>query len=135
MKNIDDGVTQSRLRFEWILRALAQSSVVQRSLYPPFVEVADELALEFEECLRAFIDSGASASVTPAQMELIEKLDRQMEAMSGPEKTELWTDEALQMSSLWQNLRDTASCVLNALGWPLSPPPIQRGGIYVGPQH
>ncbi|EGT5679717.1 hypothetical protein AGJ42_20940, partial [Cronobacter dublinensis subsp. dublinensis] len=38
-------------RIEWITRAIAQPYIVQKNLFPGFVNVADELAIEWELAL------------------------------------------------------------------------------------
>ncbi len=42
-------------RFSWSVQALALPAEAQLALYPSFVEVADELALELEETLEPFL--------------------------------------------------------------------------------
>jgi hypothetical protein len=116
-------------QFEWAVRALAQDPIGQRDLFPGFVEVADELALEFEERYRA-VRSGTSR-LRPDQMQRVEALDAALEAMSGPEHVELWSMEALDHSLEWVHIRDLARQVVQIMGWPEDPPPRDRA-IYVG---
>lgn len=114
--------------FEWSLRALAQPATVQIGLYPSFVEVADELALELEEHLqRTDLDL-----LAPTQRDAVRALDRALEEMSGPARAELWHVAALDVAPEWTRLRELASQVIATMGWSSEPPPIDRGAIYVG---
>src|ERR1700754_1824521 len=88
-------------RFEWCVRALAQDAETQRALYPDFACVADELALEFDEYLRAIEDD---LGALPAS-ELIRALDDKLTAMSGPAHADLWTEEALSAAVEWADVR------------------------------
>jgi hypothetical protein len=47
--------------------------------------VADELALEWEESFRTWTAAGGRTRVGESDLELLESLDRQLEAMSGSE--------------------------------------------------
>ena len=115
-------------QFEWSVRALAQPAAVQLRLYPSFVEVADELALEFEEHLqRIDVDQ-----LPPAQRDAVRALDQALEEMSGPAHAELWEVSALDVAPEWTRLRELASQVIAAMDWSRVPPPIDRGALYVG---
>lgn len=121
--------TDANQHFEWSVRALAQAPEVQRGLFPDFVEVADQLALDFDEALRAV--RSTSVPWTPGQTSLVETLDRALEAMSGPQHTALWTMHALEHSAEWAELRGLAQKALRLFGWPQTSPPTNRG-IFVG---
>jgi hypothetical protein len=120
--------TQDLQRFEWSVRALAQDAATQRQLYPSFVCVADELALEFDEYLRALEDE--LPQLTAAEQ--IRALDSRLSAMSGPDHAALWTDDALRDAPEWVEVRAAAQAVLQAMGWSSRPPPNERGAVYVG---
>jgi hypothetical protein len=111
---------------EWSLRALAQEFDTQRDLFPPFACVADELALEFEECLRNLGEDNLAKAAG------ILELDRTLAAMSGPSNGELWTEVALRQAPEWRKVRHLARCALNEMGWSAAPPPHVRA-TYVGP--
>jgi hypothetical protein len=112
-------------RFEWSVRALAQPAHTQAQLFPHFVCVADELALEFDEWCRALLES-PHGELKNDQIELITLLDQQLSQMSGPENEELWLDEALASSPEWTRVREIASELIRKMGWPDSPPPPER---------
>jgi hypothetical protein len=116
-------------QFEWSVRALAQGPAVQRELFPCFVEVADELALDFEEKYREL--PSVTFLFTPEQVQAVEALDKALEAMSGPAHNELWTMEALDRSPKWDHIRQLAGQLIRAMGWSDAPPPANRA-VYVG---
>jgi hypothetical protein len=73
----------------------------------------DELALEFDDVVRAALYAGGK--FTPPQEASIRRLDEQLEGMSGEEKAPLWTYQALYSASEWAEVRRCASAALDAL--------------------
>lgn len=124
-------MTSDRLlqQFQWSVRALAQEGATQLQLYPSFAEVADELALEFDEHHRQ-LDLHV---LRPAQPQAVQALNDALEQMSGPDHIALWETEALRCAPEWQRVRELARDVLRVMRWPATPPPFERGAIYVGP--
>lgn len=120
-------------RFEWSVRALSQPAYIQLGLYPSNVCVADELALEFDEWRRRLFDSAAESEWVVPQIELIDALDKHLDGMSGPANEELWSDEALSMSSEWNTVRELASRIIRARNWREEPPPTERDTYIFGP--
>ncbi len=84
----------------WSLRALAQDAAAQRSLYPSFVVVTDELVSDFEE---AYSFNNADFRARNSDLET---LDRHIESKSGI--LEFWDDDALQHSEFWAEIRRQA---------------------------
>ncbi|MFZ2358492.1 MAG: hypothetical protein WA040_04040 [Anaerolineae bacterium] len=119
-------------QFQWAVQALAQPADVQIDLFPPFVVVADELALEFDSCREAF-DSNFGWLWSPLQRTAVVALDQYLADMSGPDKPELWLDEGCLEHARWTEVRQLARKVLSAFGWSPDFPPLDRGAIYVGP--
>lgn len=119
------------VRFMWAVQALAASGSEQKQLFPEFVDVTDELALDHEETQAAFFAS-AQPSLSPQQREALELLDQQLETMSGPENSHLWTDDSLCGAAEWERVRQLAVAVLRVMGWPIEKPPQDRS-IYIGP--
>ncbi|WP_437631895.1 hypothetical protein [Sorangium sp. So ce854] len=116
---------------EWVVRALAQEFDVQRSLFPPFVCIADELALEFEERVRKLPPDAQSVLLTNEQDALLRALDAKLDAMSGPENIRFWTDDALRHDPEWSEVRRLSGELIEAMGWSSLPPP-PSSDIYVG---
>lgn len=133
---MDETVSPARagrlLRLRWSIQALAQDADVQRTLFPGFACVADELALEFDECFRWFQGMEPEAGLRPEQLSLIQVLDSKIAAMSGPQNEALWSDEALGAANEWKDVRASARFILDRLGWPKVAPPSLRA-VYVGP--
>jgi hypothetical protein len=124
---------QDTQRFEWIVRAIAQPAEIQQTLFPPYVVVADELAMEFEEHLRKLQTAGLSSVFNEDEERLVMDLDAKLAAISGPKNLRFWTDEALSSAPEWDEIRRAASAVLDKMGWSKAPPPADRGDVYVGP--
>lgn len=111
-------------RLEWAVRALSQPHDIQESMFPSFVEVADELALNFEEGLNRYVDVPGGLDIfTVEQRTALLDLDDYLTRMSGPDNLHNWTMEALVDSMEWETVRNLATLVLIVMGWPLSPPP------------
>jgi len=109
-------------RIEWSLRALAQPSHAQHQLYPSFVCIPEELALEFNDALlvaRAHL----AGEISPVQLGVLEDLDRKLCEMSGPGTEAVWRAEALQSAPEWAEVRTIAARAIELFGWSPDPPP------------
>jgi len=82
---------------DWSLRALAQNANTQRELYPQFVLVPNELALDFDDALKA--EPQQFCGLNP---DLV-ALDILFDSKSG--RAEYWTDDALEQSEFWAEIR------------------------------
>lgn len=58
-------------KFEWVTQVIAQPYEVQKSLFPDFANIADELAVEWEMVLEELDYSGVFSSLTDAQQFVI----------------------------------------------------------------
>lgn len=110
------------------IQALAQPADVQRSLFPAFVVVGDELAEELGDALVDFENGGAALS--PSQAGAIRELDGYLDALSGPANLDFWDDPA---DARWERARRLAASALAAFGWPNLCPP-RDGAVYVSGQ-
>ncbi|MTI02973.1 hypothetical protein [Roseibium sp. RKSG952] len=90
----------------WCLRALAQEANNQRELYPGFAVVADELVLDFDDAYSSYKET------TQTEHADLERLDAHILSKSGV--SEYWTDEALDQSAFWNEIRQQASRALKA---------------------
>jgi hypothetical protein len=120
----------SLLRFEWAVRALAQDPATQIALFPAFVVVADELALDFEQ--HYLIVQDTLADLGEDVVARVADLDRALDGMSGPAHLDLWTDDALREAPEWEAIRELARQVLVSAAWSEGPPPTGRA-TYIGP--
>lgn len=117
-------------RLEWAVRALAQPAEVQAQLFPAFVCVADELALEFDEHWRR--TRGSLAPLPSGLLGALAALDARLGSMSGHERAALWTNDALERAAEWAEVRRLAQAALAAAEWPTSRPPADRGDLWLG---
>jgi hypothetical protein len=117
-------------RFRWSVLALTQEADVQMKLFPDFVVVADELALNWESAPEKLRTS--EPEISDSQKSPIEKLDQLISAISGPEHLEFWEDDALSERIEWDEIRLAARAVAQAFGWPIAAPP-PSPDFYVGP--
>jgi hypothetical protein len=116
-------------RMMWCTQALAQPAETQISLFPAFVEVADELALSWEEAFQEL--QSVKERLTAPQLTAVLALDENLASISGPAHADLWKIQALSDTSEWKNLRQRAVELLEAMAWPnVTPSP--NGDLYVG---
>jgi len=102
-------------KLKWSVQAIAQPSAVQIQLFPEFVEVADELALRWEEAIQDL--QVMRTHLLPAQIAAIEELDAYMVSISGQAHTQMWTMDALKGSLEWQIMRELANQILHQMFW------------------
>ena len=110
---------------QWSLQALAQPGEVQFSLFPRFVVVPDELALEFDNW---YCTARDVTKFTTEQVAALGALDMKLTSMSASGSPH-WTDAALREDPDWENVRRLARGALQAFGWPDAPPPSGPPGV------
>ncbi len=93
------------------LRLVASSSEIQISSLPDFVNVADEIALTYNEAYMTIhlIDD----KITPGIMKMLDALDKLFEKMS--EDKSLWNIESLKNNELWIKSRELGRLILTEL--------------------
>lgn len=101
-------------KIKWITQAFAQNSDVQKGLFPDFVNVAEELALEWEAALD---EVSENTELTEEQKLSIKMLDDYMLSISGPDNIQYWNNDALCYSSEWHNMREMARNILTVMEW------------------
>lgn len=74
-------------RFVWSVLSLAQPAEKQKALFPEYVNVADELALVWEEVLEDLDKSQLSQE----QLDAVSELDEYMLSISGKTNAHVWT--------------------------------------------
>jgi len=112
-------------QFQWAVQALAQPAEVQCELYPRFVVVADELALDFDHWRKACEDN-LGHLWSREQQRAVAALDDLLTEMSGPDRPELWLESGCLNQPQWSEVRRLACEALCAFGWPLTVPPLDR---------
>lgn len=118
---IDDEFALTQLK--WVLQALAQPWATQLALFPEYVVVADELALDFDNWYGATKWRERFAAPQSAALEAVDALLDQMSLARDPE---LWTAKALTQRPEWREARDLAQQALQSLDWEFGAPPRDR---------
>jgi len=112
-------------QFLWALQALAQPAHIQPKLFPSFVVVADELAIDFDNWRMAY-ESNCGHRWSQEQREVVAALGYLLTEMSGPGKHELWLNEDCLNHPKWAEVRRLALVVLSAFDWSPEIPPLDR---------
>ena len=106
---------------EWItrelrsaLRALAAPGPEALASVPDRTVKADELALDYDNFVQAFLGN-CSNEISSAQREGLLAVDAMLETMSGPDKAELWTEDAVVNHAAWRAVRAVARHALATL--------------------
>jgi hypothetical protein len=114
---------------KFAIQALALPSDIQLQLFPNFGCTVDELALDFDHWYDCIIQQSKD-KLTHRQIDLLVEINHSFEQMSGTERSELWSKEALETSKEWAEIRKLAKQTLEAFSWPLDVPPVDRA-IYI----
>lgn len=114
-------------RIKWITQSFAQPYEIQKMLFPDFINVADQLAVEWEIAL----DEVNDCQLTDSQRQAIKRLDDYMLSISGIANIKHWNDDALCYSDEWNEMRILAKVILDVMGWDNVVPP-ESGVIYIG---
>lgn len=104
-------------KLKWITQVIALPCETQKSLFPDFVNVADEIAIEWEMALDELNDLSVASSITSGQKALINKLDDYMLSISGSNNIQYWNNDALCKSPEWQKMREMAMDILSIMKW------------------
>ena len=110
------------------VQRLAMPAAEQFRQYRGFTGLADELALDFAQALEVCEGNGYLQG-HPAAPQL-SALDQALERMSGTERADLWTLEALELDGSWSSVRRLAHAALLAAGWADDPPPSSAFGRF-----
>ncbi len=113
-------------KVKWITQSFAQPYEMQKKLFPDFVNVADQLAVEWEIALDEIRDS----QLTDDQKQAVKALDDYMLSISGPANLQYWNDDALCYSDEWNKMRVLAKNILDVMGWDNVVPP-ESNAIYI----
>jgi hypothetical protein len=147
------GRLSSETNTEYLLRMLlidlqmlaADAEVLFRAFYPPASAyqglphvvaedfsniVADDLANDFNTYLEMISKPAlAEGLVSKEMLDVIRRVDKKLDEMSGAERADLWTDQALRTSNEWSVVRSLAKAAILALGYQVEPPPPWSGRI------
>ncbi|MEI1279640.1 hypothetical protein V6Z05_15025 [Leptospira venezuelensis] len=107
---------------KYALQALAQSAETQSRLFPDFVCIADELALDFDNAYQA-VKSDLDNTLNKEQIKLLEEINSILDQNSGDISAQHSTSEALISDPMWMILRVRALATLESFNWHDIPPP------------
>jgi hypothetical protein len=113
------------------LQAIAQPEDIQKSLFPDFAFVADELVLEFSEALRITLLTDQE-HLSSNQLQALERLDQKIIEFSGDQYLEVWLEKDSLAHPVWDSFRSLALEALSQFGWP-NEIPSPGNSIYIGP--
>lgn len=106
-------------RFEKLvqaLRLLAAPPEQLRQLFPDFVDIPDELALELDHWLVFGVHFVSQGLISGEQLHDMQSIDDVFGAFSGKQHSEFWTMEAVSSSEVWEQLRQKAKSILASMG-------------------
>lgn len=87
-QRVEDRSRPYELLLRRSVQALAQPANVRETLFPRFVAVGDELALQFDDALRGF--DAHHDSVSEEQRVALKVLDQYLLSLSGLKHAEFW---------------------------------------------
>ena len=99
-----------------LLQALASAGEVALAREPEGSCRADELALDYDNFVHAFVGN-FGAELSAQQRSSLLRVDQLFGAMSGADQPELWTDDAVRRHPRWDEVRAAAQQALEALSW------------------
>ena len=117
-------------KIKWVTQAIAQPCEIQKSLFPDFANIADELAVEWEMALDELNEPLLSSSLTSEQKLALKKLDDYMLSISGAANIQYWNNDALCESVEWQKIRKMAIDILLIMNWE-NVVPAKADAIYI----
>lgn len=104
-------------KIKWVTQAIAQPCEIQKSLFPDFANIADELAVEWEMALNELNDSQVASLFSSEQKLAVKNLDDYMLSISGAANIQYWNNDALCRSVEWQKMRKMAIDLLLIMNW------------------
>lgn len=113
----------ANLRYSVQLLAAPAAEQIAHFLPPDFAAKTDEMALELEHWAQC---APTYWTLTPEQTTQLNALDAYLEALSGMDHAEFWTDAALVSDPRWEKVRTLAATVLTAFDWLKETPAPER---------
>lgn len=104
-------------KIKWVTQAIAQPCEIQKSLFPDFANIADELAVEWEMALNELNNSQVASLFSSEQKLAVKNLDDYMLSISGAANIQYWNNDALCRSVEWQKMRKMANDILRIMNW------------------
>jgi hypothetical protein len=115
-------------QLKWSLQAIALPVDDRRQLFPSFVWVGDELALDFSLWCE---NASKKHAFTRERLAALAAIDAVLSKMTQENNMEFWDEPGVDHPR-WCQVREIAKEALIRFGWCLAWPPKDRS-IYVGP--
>ncbi len=109
-------ITEREAGLHMAIRILAMPGREALAELPSCSNRADRLALTFDEHYTEYMQT---MTVLPAEAKLLslQALDAALNAISGPENLDLWTDASFTLDPSWDNIRLLAQQVMFEFDW------------------
>jgi hypothetical protein len=106
------------------LQLLAAEATEQIAAFPPFVAVADEIALTLHDALLLLKQDADAAGLPESVLATIEEMDRSLDELSNQTESRFWSPEGLANDVRWHRLRLSARDLLKTLNVPQTRPTV-----------
>jgi hypothetical protein len=103
-------------RFIQCLQLVASDPEEQISLFPDFVDIPDEIALEYNHRLTWLNQNYSEKLINEEEINKLKQIDDLFTRMSLDKSINYWDLKALRNASEWELARNMAKEVLNSLG-------------------
>lgn len=115
------------------LQLLAAEATEQVAAFPPFVAVADEIALTLHDALLLLNQDADTAGLPESVLATLEEIDRSLEELSNQDESRFWSPEGLANDVRWHRLRLSARDLLTTLNVPQTRLPVTASYHVVEP--
>lgn len=99
-----------------VVRNLSLSGKEVLAVLPAGRHRADALAISFDDHYTSFMERMGTLP-GEAQLLALQELDSALNAISGPDNVDLWTDASFANDRAWSDIRSLARRVLVEFGW------------------
>jgi hypothetical protein len=108
------------IQLEIVVRIAALPADQQIAALPRGVVVADEIALDFDNYCQWALKGCDAPELTDEQRTRLISLDGLFDDMTRRRKAKLWTEDAMRTRPEWAAVREEATKILEAFGWPIN---------------
>jgi hypothetical protein len=105
------------IQLEKAVRVASLPAYRQIESFPPNVDIPFEIADDFGNHCRWILEGKDAPKLTSEQRSRLAALDRRLDAMSGEDNADLWTEDAIRFRAEWDEVREKARRILDVFGW------------------
>jgi hypothetical protein len=113
---MDENIKRRFDRLIQCLQLVASDAEEQISVFPDFVDIPDEIALEYDRMLTWLDDYHSEEMITEEQKRRLKQIDDLFTGMSHDKSKSYWDLEALRNLPEWEQARMQARDLLKSLG-------------------